>query len=168
MKHSEQYWFFNADLGSTYCCVVLIAGRKSIFFCSRFCFCHENSRKAFLCFTRLPNGEPERETIPQDIQETLDKLKENFHGLEATIRQQRLYLTSLTLQQVSSVYSLHLKPEATKFRKKARNKTEPQLLCVIMTHCRWLSAGRLDIITRNWPSLAFILNVTRDHLWTHC
>ena len=51
---------------------------------------------------RLPNGERESEVIPRDIQDKLDKIKENFHDLEGTIRQQRLYLTSLSLQQVSN------------------------------------------------------------------
>ena len=57
--------------------------------------------KAVLYLIRLPNGEREREVIPRDIQEALDKVKQNFHDLEGTIRQQKLYLTSLTLQQVS-------------------------------------------------------------------
>lgn len=54
---------------------------------------------SFLLYGRLPNGERESEVIPRDIQEKLDKIKENFSDLEGTIRQQRLYLTSLSLQQ---------------------------------------------------------------------
>ena len=65
--------------------------------------------KNYFIVNRLPNGEPEKEVIPLDIQETLDRLKENFYDMEATIRQQRLYLTSLTLQQVSSFNSSFLK-----------------------------------------------------------
>ena len=51
---------------------------------------------------RLPSGEQESDVIPEEIQKTLDKLKENCHDLEARIRQQKMYLTSLTLQQVKS------------------------------------------------------------------
>lgn len=57
---------------------------------------------SFRLHARLPNGERESEVIPRDIQDKLDKIKENFHDLEGTIRQQRLYLTSLSLQQVSN------------------------------------------------------------------
>lgn len=52
---------------------------------------------------RLPNGEPESEAIPRDVQEKLDMIKENFHVLEIKIREQRLYLSSLSRQQVSTV-----------------------------------------------------------------
>ena len=51
---------------------------------------------------RLPSGEREGDVIPEEIQKTLDKIKENFHDLEGRIRQQKMYLTSLTLQQVQS------------------------------------------------------------------
>lgn len=50
----------------------------------------------------MPNGERESEAIPRDIQEKLDKIKENFHDLEGTIRQQRLYLNSLSVPLVSN------------------------------------------------------------------
>ena len=55
----------------------------------------------FSLYGRLPNGERESEIIPLDIQEKLDKIKENFHDLEGTIRQQRLYLNSLSVPLVS-------------------------------------------------------------------
>jgi len=35
----------------------------------------------------------------------LEKIKENFHDLEGTIRQQRLYLTSLSVPLVSNVFA---------------------------------------------------------------
>ena len=59
------------------------------------------SQDFFWFFDRLPNGEREGEVIPRDIQEKLDKIKENFHDLEGTIRQQRLYLNSLSAPLVS-------------------------------------------------------------------
>ena len=47
-------------------------------------------------FFRLPNGERESDCIPRDVQQTLDKIKFDFNDLEGVVRQQRLYLASLT------------------------------------------------------------------------
>ena len=78
--------------------------KDTLFYFSRSSLCYRYQFSEFLSISfhyhcRLPNGERESEVIPRDIHEKLDKIKENFHDLEGAVRQQRLYLTSLSLPE---------------------------------------------------------------------
>lgn len=65
----------------------------------------------------MPDGKPENEVIPAEVAETLNKVKKDFHDLEGAIREQKKYLTDLTLEEVrpSSVEFDHLQEVMKEF-----------------------------------------------------
>lgn len=65
----------------------------------------------------MPDGRPENEVIPAEVAETLNKVKKDFHDLEGAIREQKKYLTDLTLEEVrpSSVEFDHLQEVMKEF-----------------------------------------------------